>query len=198
MTSLWLTTVSVFLSSAIAGVGVPEHRIQAPGPLAPRPFELPAAQTATLSNGLDVLLVENHEVPLVYVNLIVRHGAATDPQGQEGLASVTLAMMDEGAGERSAEALSKAARKLGAELNTFSATDYAGTGLEVLARNLDQGLDLLADVSLRPTFPDSDWQILQKKRIQDLAAASADPNRVSGRVFARLMHGDAYQGAPHI
>lgn len=194
MMSLWLTTLAVVLSSAVSGAEVPEHRLSAPGPLAPRPFELPAAQTATLSNGLDVLLVENHEVPLVYVNLIVRHGGATDPRGQEGLVSVTLAMMDEGAGERSAEALSKAARKLGAEVNTFAATDYAGTGLEVLARNLDQGLDLLADVTLRPTFPEADWQVLQKKRIQDLAAASADPNQISGRVFARLMHGDAYKG----
>ncbi len=185
----WLAVTGIALAEDL-----PAHRLEAPGPLAARPFQLPDAQTAELSNGLDVLLVENHEVPMVYVNLIVRHGRAADPRGQEGLASVTLAMMDEGAGERSAADLSKAARKIGANLNTFSTTDYSGTGLEVVARTLDAGLDLLADVSLRPTFPAADWGIMQKQRIQDLAAAQADPNRVAARIFARLMHGDAYAG----
>jgi zinc protease len=173
---------------------LPAHRLEAPAPLAARPFQLPAAQTAKLTNGLDVLVVENHEVPMVYVNLIVRHGSASDPRGQEGLASVTLAMMDEGAGDRTAEDLSKAARKIGANLNTFSTTDYSGTVLQVVGRTLDAGLDLLADVTLRPTFPAADWGIMQRQRIQDLSAAQSDPNRVASRIFARLLHGDAYAG----
>ncbi len=181
-------------TSALAEDALPAHRLEAPGPLAPRAFQLPTAHTAKLSNGLDVLLVENHEVPLVYVNVVVKHGTATDPRGQEGLASVTLDMMDEGAGSRSAEDLSQAARKLGADLNTFAALDYAGTGLQVLVRNLEPSLDLLADVTLRPTFPASDWEIMQKRRIQDLAAAKANPDRLGARVFSRAMHGDAYSG----
>ena len=188
--------LSAGLLSAVAEdiAELPDHRLQAPGPLEPRPFQLPEAKTATLSNGLEVLLVENHEVPLVYVNVVVRSGSATDYEGLEGLASVTLAMMDEGAADRSAEELSKAARKLGANVSTFAATDYAGTGLQVLGRNLEPGLDLLADVTLRPTFPTEDWEILQKRRVQDLAAAKSDPNRVAARVFYRAMHGDAYDG----
>jgi len=171
-----------------------DDRKEMPGPLAPRPFQLPEAKTATLSNGLEVLLVENHEVPLVYVNVVVRSGSATDFDGLEGLASVTLDMMDEGAGERSAAAFSKAARKLGAGVSTFASTDYAGAGLQVLGRNLAPSLDLLADVTLRPTFDAEDWDILQKRRVQDLAAAKTDPNRVAARVFYRTMHGDAYDG----
>ena len=195
--SLFAGSVVACLSgSAMAGdaPALPAHRLEAPGPLSPRAFQLPAARTATLSNGLDVLVVENHEVPLVYVNLVVRHGSATDPVGKEGLASVTLDMMDEGAGTRTAEQLSVAARKLGADVSTFATVDYAGTGLEVLGRNLEGGLDLLADVTLRPTFPAPDWEILQKRRIQDLAAARANPERVASRVYARLLHGDAYAG----
>ena len=173
---------------------LPPHRLQAPGPLAARAFQLPEAHTAQLSNGVDVLLVENHEVPLVYVNLVVGSGTASDPTDREGLVSVTLAMMDEGAGDRSAEQLSVAARKLGASVSTFSALDYAGTSLQLLGRNLGPGLDLLADVTLHPTFPSGDWGILQKQRIQDLAAAKANPDRVAARVFSRLMHGASYAG----
>ena len=173
---------------------VPAHRLEAPGPLAPRSFQLPDAKTVRLSNGLEVLLVENHEVPLVYINVVVRSGSATDFDGLEGLASVTLDMMDEGAGGRSAEELSKAARKLGADVSTFASIDYSGTGLQVLVRNLEPALDLLADVTLRPTFPASDWELLQKRKVQNLAAAKVDPNRVASRVFNRAMHGDAYAG----
>ena len=173
---------------------LPAHRLSAPGPLEPRPFQLPEAKTATLSNGLEVLLVENHEVPLVYLNVVVRSGVATDFEGLEGLASATLDMMDEGAGERSAEELSKAARRLGVDLSTFAARDYAGTGMQGMVRNLEPGLDLLADITLRPTFPAADWEVLQKRKVQNLAAAKSDPNRVAARVFNRVMHGDAYAG----
>ena len=65
----------------VAASDVPAHRLQAPGPLAPRSFQLPEAKTATLSNGLEVLLVENHEVPIVYLNVVVRSGSATDFEG---------------------------------------------------------------------------------------------------------------------
>lgn len=173
---------------------LPAHRTSFPDALAPRPFQLPEAKTAKLSNGTRVLLVENHEVPLVYVNVVSANGSWTDPDGKAGLASVTLDMMDEGAGDYTAEGLSIAARKLGADLSTFAAEDYAGTSLSVLRRNLEPALDLLADVTLRPTFPGADWEILQKKRIQDLAAAAADPNRVASRVFDHLMFGDTYAG----
>jgi zinc protease len=194
MTSLIFATVLSGVTLSAHAEEVPAHRLQAPGPLEPRPFQLPVAQTAQLSNGVDVLVVENHEVPLIYINVVVRSGTATDPVEREGLASVTLDMMDEGAGERSAEALSVAGRKLGASVGTFSSLDYAGTSLEVLGRNLEPGLDLLADVTLRPTFPVADWEIMQKRRVQNLAASKADPNSVATRIFSRLMHGDSYAG----
>jgi len=191
--ALWMLPAQAEDLPAQAEV-LPGHRLQAPGPLAARPFALPAAQTATLSNGLDVLVVENHEVPLVYVNLVVRSGAATDPAGLEGLASSTLDMMDEGAGSRSAEALSVASRKLGADVGTFASLDYAGVELSVLRRNLEPALDLLADVALRPTFPESDWELRRKQRVQGLAASRTDPDRVAARVYSRLMHGNTYAG----
>ncbi len=188
--------LSTVLSAAHAddAVAVADHRTSFPAALAPRPFQLPEAQTARLSNGLEVLVVENHEVPLVYVNVVFASGAATDPAGREGLASVAMELVEKGAGNRSAEELSVAARKLGAELSTFAGNDSSGLGLQVLKRNVGAGLDLLADLTLRPTFPEAEWTISQKRRIQDLSAIPSDPRRVAARVFDRLMHGDAYIG----
>ena len=65
---------------------VPEHRKTAPGPLAPRAFQAPTISEGTLSNGVQVIVVENHEVPLVWVQLSVNRGGFTDPQDKPGLA----------------------------------------------------------------------------------------------------------------
>ena len=71
-----------------------------------------------LSNGLAVWLVESHEVPLVQINLLVKAGAGDDPAGKFGLASLTAAMLDEGAGTRNALELADAVDFLGASLAT--------------------------------------------------------------------------------
>src|SRR5687767_10541579 len=74
-----------------------------PPSLGPAPqLDLPAIQKRVLSNGLAVWFVESHEVPVVQVNLVMRAGAGDDPAGKFGTASLTAAMLDEGAGTRSA------------------------------------------------------------------------------------------------
>ena len=83
-------------------------RKQQPEPLAPRQFQLPEAQTATLKNGIMVSVVENHEMPLVNVRVAFDQGGWTDTDGQIGLASVTLDMLNEGAGDLDAAGISKA------------------------------------------------------------------------------------------
>ena len=173
---------------------VPVHRTTQPGPLATRAFTLPAPQEATLSNGLRVVLVENHEVPLVYVNLVNSQGGWTDPAGKKGLASATMDMLNEGAGKRDAATLSADLRRLGAALGTSAGLDGSGVSLEVMKKNLEPGLDIMADVTLRPTFPRADWELMRKKRLAQLEEARQDPSAMAGRAWAHLMYGDSYAG----
>lgn len=173
---------------------VPVHRTTQPGPLATRAFTLPAPQEATLSNGLRVVLVENHEVPLVYVNLVNSQGGWTDPAGKKGLASATMDMLNEGAGKRDAATLSADLRRLGAALGTSAGLDGSGVSLEVMKKNLEPGLDIMADVTLRPTFPRADWELMRKKRLAQLEEARQDPSAMAGRAWAHLMYGDTYAG----
>ena len=91
-------------------------------------------QERELANGLRVLLLESHDVPLVQINLVVYAGSADDPAGEFGLASFTAAMLDEGAGERSALELADAVEFLGAELGTASAFDASAVRLNVPTR----------------------------------------------------------------
>ncbi len=172
----------------------PAHRVAAPGPLSPRAFQVPVPRREKLSTGLPVIVVENHEVPLVYVRLVINRGSFTDPSGMPGLASVTMDMLNEGAGDYDAAGLSSALEKLGATLTTSSGLDGAEISLSVLGRNLEPALDLMTTVLLEPTFPKADWKLLQRKRLQNLEAARQDPSKISSRAFGHLMYGDAYAG----
>ncbi|MCK6503091.1 insulinase family protein [Myxococcota bacterium] len=177
-----------------APVAAADARASAPAPLPPRPFQLPEPVEGTLSNGLRVIVVENHEVPLVHVNVVLRPGAWTDPAGRPGLASVTLDMMNEGAGGMTAAELSAATRKLGASLGTAAGLDGAVVSVSALRDQLPHALPLLATVLLQPDFPQADWEILRKKRLQDLAAARNDPGSIADRTWDVLGHGGRYAG----
>src|SRR5436190_16083145 len=89
--------------------------------LGPAPtLKLPQIQKRQLSNGLPVWIVELHEVPVAQINLVVMSGTADDPAGKYGIASLTAAMLEEGAGARSALEIADAIEFLGADLNASS------------------------------------------------------------------------------
>ena len=107
--------------SVVAQVTVDRSKPPQIGP--PPALKLPPLVTRTLPNGLRVWLFETREVPLVQVNLLVQAGSGDDPQGQFGVANLTAAMLDEGAGTRTALEVSDALEFLGASLNTGSSFD---------------------------------------------------------------------------
>ena len=123
-----------------------------PGPV--RPLVLPGVERLALANGLPVLLVPMHEVPVVEVALVVRAGATADPAGREGLAAMTADLLDEGAGGKDALALSDAVDFLGARLTTSAGWDASTVRLRVPVARLREALPLMADVALRPDFPE--------------------------------------------
>jgi len=169
-------------------------RSATPEPLAPREFQLPEAQTAELSNGLQVAVVENHEMPLLNVRISFDQGGWTDSADHIGLASVTLDMLNEGAGDYDAAGISKAAKALAASIGTSAGDDSANVSLNVLAKNIEPGLDLLATVLLKPTFEQDDWDIMLKDRFAGLASARKNPKSIAGRVASRLRYGGDYKG----
>ena len=149
--TLSLTALPVFRLSA-QGV----DRTKPPTLPAPPALKLPAVQTTTLPNGLMLAVVEMHKVPVVDVQLLLDAGAARDPSGVPGLATFTATMLQQGAGARSALDVADEAAFLGAQLGTTASFDGASASIHVPKRRLEAGLDLLADVVLRPSFADSE------------------------------------------
>lgn len=170
-------------------------RPPAPGP-APA-LRLPAIQKGTLSNGVPVWVIEQHRVPLAQVNVILRGGSSLDRAGRYGLASLVAAMLDEGAGARSALELADAVDFLGADLSTTSTFDYSAVRLSTPVKNLTPALALLADVVLRPTFPAAELERLKKERLAALVQARDNPAQIIGYAFPRVVFGPTYRyGSP--
>ncbi|MFN2447210.1 MAG: M16 family metallopeptidase [Vicinamibacterales bacterium] len=163
----------------------------------PPALKLPQIEKLALSNGLPVWLVEHHEVPLAQVNLIVKSGSAADPTGKFGVGSFAAAMLDEGAGTRSALEVAEAVEFLGAQLSTASSFDQAAVRLSVPAARLQEAVDLMADVALRPTFPDAETERLRKQRLTELLQARDDPAVLVQFAFPRIVFGDTHRyGTP--
>src|SRR5207245_3379206 len=124
--------------------------------LPPPALKLPAVQAATLANGLDLQVVEMHKVPVVDLEVVLDAGAVRDPADLPGLATFTATMLQQGAGRRGALEIADEVALLGAQLGTGASLDVATGSLHVPKRRLEPALDLLADVLLRPTVPDSE------------------------------------------
>ena len=159
---------------------------------APR-LTLPAIQKQTLTNGLPVWIVEQHEVPLVQVNLVVMAGGNDDPAGKFGVASLTSAMLDEGAGKRSALDIADAVDVLGADLSTTSSFDASAVRLNVPVAQLAEALPIMADVTLRPTFPQNELDRLRQERLTALIQARDDPASLVAPAFARTVFGATHR-----
>jgi zinc protease len=194
MSACRIATVLVLLSTiAIGAQQAPPDRSKPPA-LGPAPsLNVPPIQKRTLANGLAVWFVELHEVPLVQVNLVVLAGGADDPAGKFGVASLTAAMLDEGAGARNALQIADDIEFLGATLSTTSSFDASAVRLNVPVRRLEAALPVMADVALRPTFPQAELDRLRQERLTALVQAKDDPAQVAPVAFSRLVFGTTHR-----
>src|SRR5437764_6183294 len=140
----WLIPCAAMLSAQQA-----PDRTHPPQPGPPAALKLPAVQKQKLTNGLAVWVVEDHKVPVAQVNLVVFSGTANDPPGKYGVASFTAAMLEEGAGSRSALEIADAVDFLGADLGAASAVDASTVRLHVPVARLADALPIMGDVALR-------------------------------------------------
>jgi zinc protease len=177
---------------AIAAAQSPD-RSKPPG-IGPAPsLKMPPIQKSKLANGLAVWIVEHHEVPLAQVNLIVRSGSAADPIGKYGVGSLAAAMLDEGAGTRSALDLADAIEFLGANLATTSSFDFSAVRMSVPVSKLGDALPLMADVALRPTFPAGELDRLKKERLTGLLQARDNVQALAQLAFPRIVFGPTHR-----
>ena len=193
-TTILIAFVLVLIGSATTFTQTKADRSHAPA-LGPVPqLKIPPIEKRTLGNGLPVWIVEQPEVPLAQVNLVIHAGSGDDPAAAFGLASFTAAMLDEGAGARSALQIADEVEFLGASLGTTSSFDASAVRLNVPVRQLRAGLALMADVALRPTFPAAEVERLRQERLTAFVQAKDDAAAIAPLAFAKVVFGDHRYG----
>jgi zinc protease len=150
---------------------------------------LPAVQRRKLSNGLDVLVVEHHELPVVSMNLVMKMGAAGDPADKAGLASLSADMLDEGTATRSSLDISDQLSRIGSSLQIAAGWDSTTASMRTLTRHLDRALEIYSDVISNPSFPDKDLERLRLQRLAALRQQKDSPEAVAGLVFQTVLYG---------
>lgn len=160
-----------------------------PGP-APEPkFALPPIVHRKLSNGLEILVVENHELPVVNLNLVIRAGRSSDPAGQPGLTSLLAATWDEGTTRRTAEQIAEELAGIGASLSINSDWDTTTARLFTLKRHLPAALDVYSDVIQHPSFPEKELQRQRNIALGRLVQVRDEPTHLASIAVGAALFG---------
>jgi len=120
-------------------------------------FNLPPLQHATLSNGVKVALAERHDVPTVAMTMYLDIGALPDRNPASVGLSEGLSMTRTGTRTRSRQDISTALERQGSTINWTVAQEDARFSMNALRVNLDETLDIYADILLNPSFPETEW-----------------------------------------
>jgi zinc protease len=143
-------------------------------------------------SGARVYFVENHDLPILDVEVDFSAGSAYDPPGKAGLASLTAGLLDAGAGDLDEEAISTRLVDIGAKLGGVAESDRAGAMLRTLAypKERDAALALLQLILAKPGFPDA---VLVREKARSIAAireADTRPDAIAAKRFAAAIYPD--------
>jgi len=166
---------------------------QLPPPAGPEPtFKPPKPKRFKLKNGLEVMLVEFHDLPLVDFNLMIKTGGAANPPDRAGLADLTAHILDEGTKTRSALAIADQVAALGATLSTGSTWDSSNVSLSTLTKNLDPAIALFADVVINPSFEPKEFERVRDNLLTAITRRKDSPPTVANLAFTRLLYGQKH------
>lgn len=167
--------------------------IRAPAPPHPAELNLPRYERWEQRNGLQVLVVPRHELPLVSFSLAVKAGAHEEQKGKTlGVADFTAAMLRKGTRRHTADQISNLIDAAGGVLEAASGPESTVVTCTVLTRDAGLCLDLLAEMVLEPTFPEAEMAEIGERMIAGLDARYDNPAILAVEHFENQLFGDRH------
>jgi len=180
------TVSPVFATSGITDWATP------PAPTAEPTFKPPVAKRVKLANGAGLIVIENHALPIVSMQVLVPGaGSALDPAGKGGLASFTSDLLDEGAGGLSAIGIAEESDRLGASIGIGVDVDAAFVSVDTLAKTLDPTLDLVTKLLTQPAFEAKEFERVKGDRTTALEQRRDRPREVAALMLQAAIYGMA-------
>lgn len=185
------TLIAIAFAAALPAFA---QQVAPPAPGAPREVSLPQPAEKTLANGLRVVVVPKHDIPLVAAELLIRTGGASDPEGLDGLAQLTAALVTKGTTTKKAEELARGVEALGATLESNAGWDSSAIDLSVMSTNLAKAMEFVGDTARNATFAAEEIDLERAQMVDSLQVALSQPRTLANIVAARLVFGSTPYG----
>jgi zinc protease len=153
-------------------------------------FKMPEIWTAELENGLEILGIENNEIPLVQFDITIPGGHLLDPKDMAGVASLLSDLMMEGTATKTPAELEEAIGLLGANIGMYSANeDFHITG-SCLTKNFEETIALVKEILLEPRWDETEFLRLKQALETNLKDREANPNAIASLAYNKLLYGE--------
>jgi zinc protease len=164
--------------------------IEPPTPPAPAAVSLPEVKTLELENGLEVLVVEDRDLPVVEVHVAIRAGEREVERGKTGLARFAAQMLLHGTETRDALAIAEAIDFTGGALRAHASHEATWLRCEVLSADLPTCLELVAELVMRPSFPEEELGQVERMLRSEVRARRDDAGQLAARHLQNALWGD--------
>lgn len=152
-------------------------------------LKLPPHEKIVLKNGLTVLVMEKHGVPIVSFHAIVKAGSAAEPADQAGLAGITASLLRKGTQTRTAQQFASDIDFMGGSFDAGSDADYSTVSAEFLTKDLDRGLEIFSDALLHASFPQTEVDKLLAQSIDGVKGAKDQAEAVIFNYYDGYLYG---------
>jgi zinc protease len=162
----------------------------------PKPLVIPTPEVHSLPNGLQVVVVERHVLPLITLRMVVRSGAECDPPDLPGTAALVNGLLTEGTEHRTARQIAEAIDSAGGEVANDVDWDSSYLSLSVLTDSTDLAFDLVSDMVAHPAFAPAEIERQRKQTISGLQVAQDDASYVADMAIQKLVFAGTPYGHP--
>jgi zinc protease len=173
-------------------VAAPIDLTKPPVLAAPPTLRVPPITTRQLPNGLRIVVVEQHELPIADIILELRSGGESDPANRTGTAALVSALLTEGTTTRTALQIADQAAFLGVRVGAGSGWEQSTVSLHTPTAQLDSAMALFADVALHPAFPAPDLERVRKVRLTSLQQLRDRGPSIADRAYATALYGEQH------
>ncbi|HSG05626.1 MAG TPA: pitrilysin family protein, partial [Nitrospiria bacterium] len=153
-------------------------------------FHPPKGERVVLDSGMILYLLEDHELPLIKINAMVRTGGVYEPADKVGLASLTGEVMRTGGTvEVSGDRMDEELEFIAASLSSVIGRDSGYASLNILKKDFKRGLELFAGMMMDPAFPEEKLDLAKKQALEEIRRRNDQPSRIANRAFFKAVYG---------
>jgi len=149
-------------------------------------------QKEALSNGLNLVVAKQKNIPIVSFNLLLDAGYAADQYSAPGTSSMVMSMLDEGTEKMDALEISDRASEIGAIISSGAGIDTSSVSMNALRENLDDSLKLYSEIILEPSFPDRELERIRNQKLAQIQQEKNQPFGIALRVLPELLYGESH------